>query len=216
VPALIRLLKDKESDVRAYAAWALWHIARKSKTAVPALASALKKEKTPCRRFGSMAFYTNWDVMRTIAASLSRFGRAAVPALMALLKHPRNDVRWCALYALSEIGPGARRATASISRALRDKDEGVRELAVSSLVEVKAPPKVVIPLLIEALKSKSGGVRLAAAEGLGHFGPKARAAVPLLLKTFKADNIDIGGSTWTIGQALKRIDPDAARKAGIP
>jgi HEAT repeat protein len=215
VPSLIRLLKDKESDVRAYAAIALGDIGRQPAVVVPALAAALQSEVMPCRYFGSMAFYTNRDVKRVIAESLARFGQKAVPVLTGLLKHPSKEVRWCALYSLGEIGSRAKAAADGICKALQDKDEHVCALAVRTLVIVDPARARIVPLLMESLRSKSDSVRYAAAESLGDLGPRARAAVPLLIRVYKANDIMIGGSHCVVGEALERIDPEAARRLGI-
>jgi len=215
VPSLIGLLKDQDSDVRAYAAIALGDIGREAGVVVPALAAALKNEETPCRYFGSMAFYGNWDVKRTIAESLSRFGKAAVTTLTGLLEHPSKEVRWCALYSLGQIGVSANAAAGAVGKKLQDKEDVVASLGVRTFATVEPSSERVIPLLIESLRSKSGSVRLAAAETLGHFGPKASEAIPLLVKVYHANDIEVGGSQWVVGKAIKRIDPKAARELGI-
>jgi HEAT repeat protein len=215
VPSLIGLLNDKESNVRAYAAIALGDIGRKPAVAVPALATALKNEEVPCRYSGSMASYGNLDVKRKIAESLSCFGKAAVPTLTDLLEHPSKEVRWCALYSLGQIGANANAAADAVAKQLQNKEEAVATLAVRTFPLVEPASERVIPLLVESLKSESGSVRYAAAESLGEFGPKARAAVPLLVKVYNANDIEIGGSQWVVGEALKRIDPEAARRVGI-
>jgi HEAT repeat protein len=219
IPALIELLnnndKDVESDSRAYAADALSHIGQEPDISLPTLAEALKRLETRCRRFGSMAFYANRDLHRAIADSLARFGQQAVPVLTDLLKDSKDDVRWSALYALGEIGPKARVATEAICKLIQDRDEGVAALAVYTLVDIEASPERVIPLFTESLKSKSGHMRFAAAESLGRYGPKSRAAIPLLIEVYHAHDIDIGGSLYVVGKAIKSIDPEAARKAGV-
>jgi HEAT repeat protein len=215
VPSLIELLKDKEPGVRADAASALGDIGWKSAVVVPALAAALKHEATPCRYYGSMAFYAGPDVKRVIARSLSRFGQRAVPVLTNLLEHPSKEVRWCALYALGEMGWAAKGVADAVGKRLQDKEEVICKQAVRTLVLVEPVPERLIGPLMKALKSKRGGVRYAAAESLGELGPKARAAVPLLVRVYEANDIEIGGAHWVVGLALKRIDPEAARRAGV-
>ena len=70
-----------------------------------------------------------------------------------------------------------------------------------------------IPLLTASLRDKDGNVRLAAVEALGTYGAKAKVAVPLILKVLRDGDIHVGGWGWSIHEALKRIDPEAARKA---
>jgi uncharacterized protein (TIGR03067 family) len=216
VPALLKQLRDEEGMVRSAVAGALGDIGQESATAVPALVAALRNEKEPCRFFGSLAFYGTPDVKRTIAKSLAQLGKDAVPALTDLLKHPSEEIRWCALYALGEVRTEAKSAAGAIAGLLRnDPSDRVASLAVYSVIEVDPEPERAIPLLVEALKSKSSSVRFAAADLVGKYGPKAWAASPLLVDLYKANDIHIGGSLWVIGESLKRIDPDSARTLGI-
>jgi HEAT repeat protein len=182
---------------------------------VPALVAALKTEKIRCRYSGSMASYDTPDVKRAIAWSLGRFGKDAVPALVELLGDPSEEARWCALYSLGEIGAAAMAAAGAVAGRIQDENSRVGSLAVYTLAQVDTDPKRVIPYLIEALKSKSDRVRFAAADTVGKYGPKARAAVPLLIEIYKANNVEIGGSHWVVGESLKKINPEAARGLGI-
>jgi hypothetical protein len=48
---------------------------------------------------------------------------------------------------------------------------------------------------------------------LAEMGPQARPVVPALLELAKGEH---EGVRWWARQALKKIDPTAARKAGLP
>ena len=220
VPALLEKLNDDgdrgdRTDLLAWTANTLGEIGAEPEIVVPALAAALKREKTPSRRFGSMAFYATHDRHRALAEGLASFGKSALPVLKDLLEDSRADVRWSALYAIVKIGPEARNATDAIAKRVKDDDRGVAALAVYSLVDIEADSERAIPLMMDALRSKSDLVRFAAAKSLGLFGPKARAAVPMLVEEYKTGRIDVGGSRWVVGQSLKSIDPEAAKQLGV-
>ena len=77
--------------------------------------------------------------------------------------------------------------------------------------------KVALPDVIKALDDGYGPVAGAAAEVLGNLGPAAKGAVPDLLRVWEKSRKIPGrpGATKALGDALKKIDPEAAEKAGI-
>jgi HEAT repeat protein len=56
-------------------------------------------------------------------------------------------------------------------------------------------------------------VAAAAARSLGQIGPAAKAAVSALIDALKDEDKDVRTAA---AEALKKIDPEAARKAGVP
>jgi len=77
--------------------------------------------------------------------------------------------------------------------------------------------KVALPDVIKALDDRYGPVAGAAAEVLGNMGPAAKGAVPDLLRGWEKSRKIPGrpGATKALADALKKIDPAAAEKAGI-
>jgi len=77
--------------------------------------------------------------------------------------------------------------------------------------------KVALPDVIKALDDGYGPVAGAAAEVLGNLGPAAKDAVPDLLRVWVKSKKIPGrvGSTKALADALKKLDPEAAEKAGI-
>jgi len=77
--------------------------------------------------------------------------------------------------------------------------------------------KVALPDVIKALDDGYGPVAGAAAEVLGNMGPAAKGAVPDLLRVWEKSRKIPGrpGATKALADALKKIDPEAAEKAGI-
>jgi hypothetical protein len=77
--------------------------------------------------------------------------------------------------------------------------------------------KVALPDVIKALDDRYGPLAGAAAEVLGNMGPTAKAAVPDLVRVWEKSRKIPGrpGATKALAQALQKIDPEAAKKAGI-
>jgi hypothetical protein len=77
--------------------------------------------------------------------------------------------------------------------------------------------KVALPNVIKALDDQYGPVAGAAAEVLGNMGPAAKGAVPDLLRVWEKSKKIPGrpNATKALADALKKIDPEAAEKAGI-
>ena len=63
------------------------------------------------------------------------------------------------------------------------------------------------------MKGNDRRVRLNALEALARIGVKAQAAVPTLLDALKDTDPVI---RYWAADTLKKIDPDAAKKAGVP
>lgn len=77
--------------------------------------------------------------------------------------------------------------------------------------------QVALPDVIKALDDGYGPVAGAAAEVLANMGPAAKSAVPDLLRVWEKSRKIPGrpGATKALANALKKIDPQAAEKAGI-
>jgi HEAT repeat protein len=63
------------------------------------------------------------------------------------------------------------------------------------------------------LKDRDERVRQSAAWALGEIGAAAKPAVPALIEALKDEDRDV---QFRAAEALKRIDPEAAHKAGVP
>lgn len=153
VPRLTAALASPDDYVSAFAAWSLGNLGKDARSAVPALAQALAREKTDAVVSGALARIgpsavdavpvlvgflekgtpdRRWRAART----LGRIGppaAAAVPALTTAVGDPESLVRMHAARALGRVGPAARPAAAVLQRATGDPDEGVRREARQAL-----------------------------------------------------------------------------------
>jgi hypothetical protein len=77
--------------------------------------------------------------------------------------------------------------------------------------------RVALPDVIKALDDRYGPVAGAAAEVLGNLGPAAKGAVPDLLRVWEKSTKIPGrpGATKALADALKKVDSEAAEKAGV-
>jgi HEAT repeat protein len=97
-------------------------------------------------------------------------------------------------------------------RQLNDPDAVKQRQAIRELGARPEEAERVVPALCEALRGENGYVRHDAATTLGKFGAEACAAVQPLLKALTDKEHRVRTAA---GAALKKINPQAARKAGV-
>ncbi len=145
------------------------------------------------------------------AFALSELGpkaAAAAPALVGALKD--NDTRVWATMALGKIGSAA---AAPLAEALKDEDANVRKAALTALIDIGSGADAAVPELTKALSDKDEEIRKDAAYVLAAIGSAAKSAMPVLAKAFGEDeSLDVKKAA---GIALKAIDPEAAKRAGV-
>jgi HEAT repeat protein len=117
VPALSDALKDRDEDVRHWAAEALGRIGA---VAVPVLIDALKDNDKSLRLEAATAL-----------GNIGPEARSTAPALADVLKDQDKKVGVRAAEALGKIGPGAGSAGPALIDALKDKDKDMRQCAAT-------------------------------------------------------------------------------------
>jgi HEAT repeat protein len=158
-----------------------------------------------------------------------------VPSLSATLTNdPSLEVRVAAAWALGFIGPEASMAAPALFRMTQDNDYHVRGPAFVALGKIRPDPQVTIPLLVAGLDDPHVTLWADAAFALGNYGTQAKAAIPTLLRMLATNNAAVfehdtnvfavfginadnaaGFEKDVVGSALKKIDPEAAAKAGV-
>ena len=114
---------------------------------------------------------------------------------------------------LAALGPQAKAAVPALLAALKEKDDQLFGPVAGALAKIEADPELAIPALIRCLVTDDGRGRADVVEALEEYGPKAKAAVPALVKLLAdRSSKDI---IVAVPKALKRIDPEAAAKAGV-
>jgi HEAT repeat protein len=167
VAALMRQLKDSDSDARRSAAKSLGEAGAEARAAAPALAEAMRDKDRFVRRFA--------------AEALGKIGadpKTAIPALVLALRDNAREVQQAAARALGSLGPNALPALrAALANA--ELDTAVRARAAESLGNIGPAAKSAIPDLISVLgempgraakkkgRAATGDIRLEVVNALG-------------------------------------------------
>lgn len=202
--AVEALIGVRSNDARFHveAARALGNIGSHSPAVVPELLRLLKQDS---------------DVLvRTEAArALGKIGEGAVAASRALAAVLADagcgdTLRGEAAWALARVDPTSRGTAAALLAAADDRSGHVGVCAAEALWKVSGEPDRSVQAL--AARLADPGVRGAAVQALYRIGPKAKAAVSALLAAAKTKDRLFRES---VVMALRKIDPDAADKAGV-
>jgi HEAT repeat protein len=207
VPHLVKRLFDARATTRAAAAEALGRIGPGARDAAPALLAVLEGDEP--------AF-----VQSAACEALGRIEPAdkdaASAALKLKLEHPAALVRAHAALALA-LAADDKSGQDEAARGLTSRVHQVRVTAAEALWRISRDGRAV-GLLVRALEeSNLSGLegddeRYLAARALGRIGADARFAVPELLKLINHPDDSLATAARA---ALKLIDPDAAKKAGV-
>ena len=216
-PALITALTDDDPVVRSASASALGGLAHYKGTdirdALPALIECLRDADPNVRIHSAMTL-----------GDLGTDAGAAVPGLVPLLKEPplvptkeggRLFVRSAAVRTLGKIGPQAKGALPALRPLLNDAAPYERSIAAVAIWRISSEVTNTLPVLIQALDLVPEGSRWEVVEGLEEMGPLAKAAVPTLLGQLAVQNTANAYTLIRITNALVKIDPGAALRAGI-
>jgi HEAT repeat protein len=203
-PSLVeRLSADMDSDVRGAAASALGAIGPEAKGGAAALAMALRDDTTRVRILAAEAL---WRVENK--------PDRALPILAKELQRTKDpSARKEAAEALGRLKTAAKPALPPLRQALEDADTDVRIAAAEAVWLVSAQADAAVPVLAAALKDEDADSRKGAAEALARLGPVAKGALPVLARTLKDDDANVRKAA---AEAMRKIDAEAAAKAGIP
>jgi HEAT repeat protein len=223
IPALVKSLQ--ESD---------YNIGPPAQSAVPGLAEALIDPDKDVRS----------EVLKALSA-IGLESKKAVPAIADALRDREAEVRMIAAELLGKLGPEARQAASALRVTIEDTDAHVCVQAAISFWQVTQTKEVSLPVLQSGLKNNKASVRVEAAVGLWEIaqdknalhtlidclqeeeeyavdyaasqalikiGPGAKEIVPDLVRIIQDPTTryyDVAS------EALKQIDPEAAKKAGV-
>jgi HEAT repeat protein/lysophospholipase L1-like esterase len=189
-----RALRDRDSEVRAAAAWALTRTP--SAATVPALVAALEDPSPAVRAEAA-------DALGSAGAAAA----AARPSLFDLTTDASEPVRWSAARALSRIGVASPEWTERLAGVLRSDDPYVRGFGAWTLGEIGPAASDAVPELVEALARDEAYGRGGAAAALARMGPYAAPAVPVLTRALGHAEARV---RWNAARALGHVGPQAA------
>jgi len=239
VPALIRLLNDRNTEVRRNAAQCLAGIGLTGQAAVPGLIAVLGRSSGTnpdvlnLRREAIRALREMGPAARSAIPQLATFtndpaspaylkaeaelallrikGESLLPFIERLADTSNTQWRFTA-WLVSGLGTNAEPAIPLLVQALSSTNLAIQSAAIRALGGIHGRPDVSIPALIPLLESTNNNVRNESIMALGCFGSAARSAVPQLIH-FLNDSNDWPRQCAT--GALRRIDSEAAKRAGI-
>src|SRR5262249_24718805 len=143
VPALAKLLKDDNKNVRQAVVQVFWQYGAE---AVPHLIAAMEDKEDFIRQ---QAFWSLNNVQGDL--------KEALPQLAKLMKNDMAQWRQAVVQIIGRAGEGA---YPHLIDALKDKDESVRWTAAMSLRNTGAAPKKAVPILLDlVVKDDSANVR---------------------------------------------------------
>ena len=193
VPTLLRMLRAKDSRLMQRAV----RLARRQTFMNLHLNSAWQQNYEAARGFGALGA----DASNAVPALIAIFDQALSPESQTLTAD-----------ALGYIGPNASGAVLSLLQGANDTNKFVRYYSILALRRINAQPAIVVPALMKALKDPDLSVRSGAVEALGAFGANAKLSIPSLIGFLEDGNADLRTCATN---ALLKIDPEAASKAGV-
>lgn len=140
-------------------------------------------------------------------AALREMGKPAVPALIALLKHPDAEIRDTAGLDLMWIGPDAQDAVPALVKCLNDPDWRVRFRATRCLRDIHTRPDLAVPALMRSLE-QPGVPKTETVAALLQFGPQAKAAAPAICRLLEDQSDMAWQARCGAIHALERIEAD--------
>ena len=225
VPALSKLLTDKEEDVRWHTVRALGSIGTAAAGAAPAVAERLADKSASVRAYAAFALGRMGDASKPFLPSLvkgikdpERIVRrecvkavrilrpgpeVAVPLFVDMLRSASPGEVVPALNALAESGKAV---VPQMQEALRSYPEA-RYWACLILAEIGPEAKEAVPDLMGALNDADVEIRREALAALGRIGANAKPAVPSMVSALQDKDL---GVRYTAAYALGLIGPDAA------
>ncbi len=156
-----------------------------------------------------------------LLASLTAKDKAALPALLKVVRDGGNRNRWRVAKILARFGPDAKEAVPALVEILKGVENPGRVDAARALGAIGRGDKAVTDALAAVFRDKGDPqVRAAVAEALGEMGDAARAALPALTTGLHDDNVSVREAAVTalakIGAGPAEVLPSLTEVLGRP
>lgn len=200
----VMLYEQGGMDPRASAAHALGEIGPAARTAIPELNAATAVSD----------LNSSWYVRMAVKAALIKVNQEPLAPYIEQLKNTSNIDQWYQdAMMIGELGTNASEAVPVLVSAISPTNHPVVQAhAAIALGMIHSRPQICVPPLAQMLKSPDVALRQKAIWALPRFGRAAKPAWNEILHCLQ-DSDDY--TRHTARDALKRIDPDAAKKEGI-
>ncbi len=160
----------------------------------------------------------NWGVRNNAVMALRYYPEqreAVAPVLQNALQDKQPQVRLVAADALNHVAPDdivSAKAVPAIIEVLENPDDQIAYRAARLLGEMRQEPSLAVPALIVAAAGTNTLVACSALWALGQYPDQSKTIEPALLNALKNPDVRI---RYAAADALKKIDPAAAAKAGV-
>jgi len=215
VEGLAQALSDENWFVRFTAAQALQKLGPRAKAAAPALVRALQpvdsvKDFRPVRCGAAMVALAKIDPQ---AKALEGAIALVVARLLGYEGDGSDGARAVGAEMLGDCGPAARSAVPALVKRLKDEEGDARVKAAEALIKIAPETNSGAALagLLQDLKDPDLLVRILACEALGRLGPRVNPAAAALSAAIEDPEQEVRQAAR---EALKRVDPSRAEKAG--
>jgi HEAT repeat protein len=200
VPLLVRVLLDREADLRCMAASTLGRVGPEP-AVVAGLVDALTDREASVR-------LATLDALLPLGPAAAR----ALPSLRVAVKDADHQVRARAALACWKIGGRKEKAIPVLETLLTDRNALVRAEAARALWQIERRRRV-IPILIRLLWQDAGSGRDIASATLKEIGPEAREFLPVLLPLLEDKCLDVRKAAVEV---FRSIDPKRLQALGYP
>ncbi len=158
-----------------------------------------------------------FDIIRSDCFSASRalaaIGPEAVPLLVEALTNRDGAIRVIGAYGLFLMGTNAQAAVPQLAMAARNASgSDTRRYATLALANSGQDTQTWLPMALELVRNTNSYTRASTVFLLGQIGNRAEATVPALLTALADSDEHVRKNA---AEALKKIDPEAAAKAGV-
>jgi hypothetical protein len=118
-----------------------------------------------------------------------------------------------ACFCLGELGPKAEAVVPDLVAMVNNPESWLEPSIVKLLGDIHVRSEIVVPALTDAFRRSSGFETIWVAMSLGHLGAEAKSAVPILILKWRSSTNE--NEVYLIAETIEKIDPEAARTAGI-
>ena len=203
IPGLIQCLKDSDAPVKSHAMLSLQNFGPDAIDAVPQLFELLDDE--------------DWSFRARAPRAISKIDPENRQLVERLIQQIRRDVNSSvhreAAVTLGQMGEIARIAIPALQEASQNDEDHVQTEAARALWQLTGDPDAAFPGLRSVLKSQRR--HQDALEVIRELGPSAKPLVPDLLEAYRMRGIGVTDRRH-IGEVVKSLDAQAARREGIP
>ena len=234
VPALTRLLSDRDPEVQWAAAECLAGIGPEAAEAVPALVRMLKNRSRANQRYEMMAVLGTAHALGEIgpAASaaipaleevtndptLARSHAAAAVAMIKIgqgsfrtfferLKDTSDERKWYLVAAeVGRLGANAEPAVPLLLAGFQRTNDRIRRIAAMAVGQLHRQPDLCLRPLVSLLDSATNNLRDIALSALANFGQAAKPVAPEIARYLTDSDVGVRRNATN---ALGRVNPDS-------